>query len=75
MGHFGLGELIIIAVLVIVIFGGRKLPELGKGLGQGLANFRRAVREPGKSPSESEGGPNAPESDKASSDEKADRPN
>lgn len=75
MGHFGLGELIIIAILVIVIFGGRKLPELGKGLGQGLANFRRAVREPGKNPSENEGGPNAPENDKASSEEKTDRPN
>lgn len=46
MGHFGAGELVIIAILVIVIFGGRKLPELGKGLGQGLANFRRAMREP-----------------------------
>lgn len=56
MGPFGAGELIIIAVLVIVIFGGRKLPELGKGLGQGLANFRQAVREPQKAspPAEAE---------------------
>lgn len=53
----------------------RKLPELGKGLGQGLANFRRAVREPGKNPSENGGGPKAPENDKASSEEKTDRPN
>lgn len=46
MGHFGAGELIIIAILVIVIFGGRRLPELGRGVGQALANFRQAVREP-----------------------------
>jgi sec-independent protein translocase protein TatA len=45
MGRLGIWELIIIVILVVVIFGGRKLPELGKGLGQGLANFRRAMRD------------------------------
>jgi sec-independent protein translocase protein TatA len=47
MGNIGAWELIIIAVLVLVIFGGKKLPELGRGLGRGLANFRQAVKEPG----------------------------
>ena len=46
MGRFGIWELIIIVVLVAVIFGGRRLPELGKALGQGLANFRQAMRDP-----------------------------
>ncbi len=46
MGNIGAWELIIIAILVIVIFGGKKLPELGRGLGRGLANFRQAVKEP-----------------------------
>lgn len=46
MGNIGVWELIIIVILVVVIFGGRKLPELGRGLGKGLANFRQAVREP-----------------------------
>ena len=41
----GIWEIVIIVVLVAVIFGGRRLPELGKGLGQGLANFRRAMRD------------------------------
>jgi sec-independent protein translocase protein TatA len=45
MGRLGIWELVIIVILVVVIFGGRKLPELGKGLGQGLANFRRAMRD------------------------------
>lgn len=46
MGNIGAWELVIIVILVVVIFGGRKLPELGRGLGKGLANFRQAVREP-----------------------------
>ena len=46
MRNLGAWELIIIVILVIVIFGGRKLPELGRGLGKALANFRQAVREP-----------------------------
>ena len=45
MGRIGIWELVIIVILVVVIFGGRKLPELGKGLGQGLANFRQAMRD------------------------------
>ncbi|MDR3038668.1 MAG: twin-arginine translocase TatA/TatE family subunit [Candidatus Adiutrix sp.] len=45
MGNIGPWNMIIIAILVIVIFGGRRLPELGRGLGQGLANFRQALRE------------------------------
>ncbi len=47
MGNIGAWELIIIVILVIVIFGGKRLPELGRGLGKGLANFRQAVKDPG----------------------------
>jgi sec-independent protein translocase protein TatA len=39
-GPFGLPELIVILVIVIVIFGASKLPQLGKGLGEGISNFR-----------------------------------
>jgi len=53
----GIWELVVIVILVIVIFGGRKLPELGKGLGQGLANFRRAMRDPDQP--EDKAGPSA----------------
>jgi sec-independent protein translocase protein TatA len=43
---FGLGtqELIIILVIVIVIFGANKIPQLGKGLGEGIRNFKSAVK-------------------------------
>jgi sec-independent protein translocase protein TatA len=44
---FGLGiwELLIILVLVLVLFG-RKLPDLGEGLGKGIRNFRKSIKEP-----------------------------
>ena len=45
MGRIGIWEIVIIVILVAVVFGGRRLPELGRGLGQGLANFRRAMRD------------------------------
>ncbi|HEX2120326.1 MAG TPA: twin-arginine translocase TatA/TatE family subunit [Thermoanaerobaculia bacterium] len=40
IGSFGLPELLVILVIVIVIFGASKLPQLGKGLGEGISNFR-----------------------------------
>jgi len=43
--RLGPTELIIILVLIVVLFGGRKLPELAKGLGQGLKEFKSATKE------------------------------
>jgi TatA/E family protein of Tat protein translocase len=45
MGSIGAPELIIIFVVALIIFGPKKLPELGKGLGKGLAEFRKASSE------------------------------
>jgi sec-independent protein translocase protein TatA len=44
---FGLGmqELIVIFIIALLVFGPRKLPELGRSLGRGLAEFRRASEE------------------------------
>ena len=39
-GPFGLPELLVILVIVVVIFGASKLPQLGRGLGEGISNFR-----------------------------------
>ena len=45
MGSIGAPELIIILVVALIVFGPKKLPELGKSLGKGLAEFRRASSE------------------------------
>lgn len=42
MGPIGVPELIIIFVVALIVFGPRKLPELGRSLGKGLAEFKRA---------------------------------
>lgn len=45
---FGLGtqELIIIMIIVLVLFGASRLPELGKGIGQAIRNFKKGMSEP-----------------------------
>jgi len=43
MGNFGLTEIILILVVVVLIFGGRKIPELMKGIGQGMKEFKKAT--------------------------------
>ena len=43
MGNFGMGELIVILVIVLVIFGGGKLPQIGDALGRSIRNFKKAA--------------------------------
>ena len=43
-GSLGLPELLILLAIVILIFGVNKLPRLGKGLGEGIRNFKDSVR-------------------------------
>jgi len=45
MGSIGVPELIIIFVVALIVFGPKKLPELGKSLGKGIAEFRKASTE------------------------------
>ncbi len=45
MGNVGLPELLVIFVVALLVFGPKKLPELGRSLGKGIAEFRRASAE------------------------------
>ncbi len=44
---FGIGmpELIIILIIILIIFGAGKLPEIGSGIGKGIRNFKKATKE------------------------------
>ena len=42
-GHLGMGELLILLVIVVVVFGAGKLPQLGDALGRTVKNFKKAI--------------------------------
>jgi sec-independent protein translocase protein TatA len=44
IGGLGMGELLVILFIVLVIFGASKLPQLGRGLGEGISNFKDGLR-------------------------------
>jgi sec-independent protein translocase protein TatA len=46
MSRFSIGELLVVAAVVIVFFGYRKLPDLSKNIGRSIRNFRRGLSEP-----------------------------
>ncbi len=56
MGEIGLPELLFILVIALLVFGGKKLPEIGKSLGEGIRGFREALsgseKKPGDEPKE-----------------------
>ena len=43
LGNLGAGEIIIIALVVLLLFGGKKIPELMKGIGKGVRSFKEGV--------------------------------
>jgi sec-independent protein translocase protein TatA len=51
-GSLGSGELLVILVIVVLIFGVNKIPQLGKGLGEGIRNFKSAIKEAQNEPEE-----------------------
>jgi sec-independent protein translocase protein TatA len=50
MGRLGIPELVIILVIVILIFGANRLPEIGRGIGKGIRNFKDATTKDGGGP-------------------------
>ena len=45
MGSIGLPELLLIFFIVLLVFGGKRLPEIARGLGAGIRDFKRALHE------------------------------
>lgn len=45
MGNIGPAQLLVIALILLVLFGGSRVAELGKGLGEGLRSFKKGLRE------------------------------
>jgi len=45
LGRVGIPELIIILMIVILIFGANRLPEIGRGIGKGIRNFKDATKD------------------------------
>jgi sec-independent protein translocase protein TatA len=47
-GKIGLPELLILLAIVFFLFGAKRLPEIGKGIGEGIKNFKGAMKRDGK---------------------------
>ena len=45
MGRIGIPELLIILAIIILVFGATRLPEIGRGIGKGIKNFKDATKE------------------------------
>jgi sec-independent protein translocase protein TatA len=50
--NLGGGELLVILAVVVLLFGGKKIPEIAKGMGEGIKNFKQAMKTEDQSPSE-----------------------
>lgn len=54
IGGIGLQEILLIALVVLLLFGGKKIPELMRGLGQGVKSFKEGMKEDTTKPDEKE---------------------
>ena len=45
LGNIGTGEIILIALVVLLLWGGKKIPELMKGIGKGVSNFKKGLND------------------------------
>ena len=45
MPNIGIWELLVVLLIIVLLFGARKLPEIGRGLGEGIRNFKNSIKE------------------------------
>ena len=54
LGNLGVVEIVLIALIVLLLFGGRKIPELMKGIGRGIRSFKEGARGDAEEPKQKE---------------------
>ena len=54
LGNLGVVEIVLITLIVLLLFGGRKIPELMKGIGRGIRSFKEGARGDGEEPKRKE---------------------
>jgi sec-independent protein translocase protein TatA len=45
MGNFGVGEWLVVLLVILVLFGAKKIPDLAKGLGKGIRDFKKELKD------------------------------
>jgi len=70
MGSIGAPELIVIALIALLLFGAGRIADIGKGLGQGIKNFKQGLKEAGEDDDDAKDAKEA----KAEKAEKAEKP-
>lgn len=63
IGPVGPTELILIILIIVIIFGARKLPELGKSMGEGIKNFKKSIASKDKEEDKPSDEPHPPKKD------------
>lgn len=71
MGSIGAPELIVIALIALLLFGAGRIADIGKGLGQGIKNFKQGLKEAGE---DDDDDAKEAKTEKAAKAEKADKP-
>ncbi|TVR62613.1 MAG: twin-arginine translocase TatA/TatE family subunit [Gemmatimonadales bacterium] len=54
IGGLGVGELLLIVLLLILLFGAKRIPRIARGLGEGIRNFKSGVKDPDRLKGETE---------------------
>jgi sec-independent protein translocase protein TatA len=45
MGNFGVGEWLVVLLVILVLFGAKKIPDLAKGIGKGIRDFKKELKD------------------------------
>jgi sec-independent protein translocase protein TatA len=68
--NIGLGELSLILIVVLIFFGPKKIPEIAKGIGKGISEFRKAMKDVQSELTKPEDSPNKPFDSSSTKDQK-----